>query len=74
MLECSGMNVVPLSALEHGDEQQRREWAVLLQDTNAFDWCLLTLDVQNTYGLPFEVALSCNSKGEASLFSRILDC
>ena len=63
MIECSGLNLLPLSAVDFGDAEQRKEWVKLMEGTNEFDWCLLTLDVQNTYGLPFEVTLSCDSKG-----------
>lgn len=64
MLECSGMNIVPLSSLGKGvSEDYDMSWEALLKDTNDFDWCALTLDVQNMYGLPFEVTLMSESKG-----------
>lgn len=55
------MNIVPLPSVTAGSKHE--EWQTLLKDRSRFDWCALTLDVQNTYGLPFEVTLSYNANG-----------
>ena len=62
MLECSGMNILPISVLANAQDI-RNEWDTLLADVNDAGWCVMTLDVQNIYGLVFEVTLSYNSKG-----------
>ena len=62
MLECSGMNILPVSALT-GSEEVRNEWGTLLEQIDDASWCFFALDIQNLYGLAFEVALSFNSKG-----------
>ncbi|KAA1471141.1 hypothetical protein DENSPDRAFT_775745 [Dentipellis sp. KUC8613] len=62
MLECHGMDILPFSA-EDGESpdvegrtgglgQARRE---LLKVGDEAGWCLFSVDVRNTYGLPFEV-------------------
>ncbi|EJD06035.1 Trs120-domain-containing protein [Fomitiporia mediterranea MF3/22] len=65
MLECSGMNILPLSALADA-EDVRNEWGSLLADIDDVAWCVLALDVQNMYGLAFEVILSYNSEVSTS--------
>ncbi|KAH8117559.1 Trs120-domain-containing protein [Phellopilus nigrolimitatus] len=63
MLNCSGMNILPISTLELGDtDVVDKDWSAFLKNANEFEWCVLTLDVQNIYGLPFEVILSYRSK------------
>lgn len=61
------MNILPISALEAVDDDVRDEWSSLLAGTDEAGWCVLALDVQNTYGLAFEVSLSYDSRG-SSLF------
>ncbi|KAF8136381.1 transport protein Trs120 or TRAPPC9 TRAPP II complex subunit-domain-containing protein [Boletus edulis] len=49
MLECHNMNVVPLDAFSDiGDDALQR-------DGDSHEWCLFSIEVRNTYGLPFEV-------------------
>lgn len=62
MLECSEMNIVPISALATAEDSPS-EWDSLLSRVDEAGWCVLTLDVLNIYGLAFEVTLSYNSKG-----------
>ncbi|KAJ7063346.1 TRAPP II complex [Mycena amicta] len=51
MLECQGMDILPFSSypsdMEEPDEQYR---------ANEAGWCLFSVEVRNTYGLPFEVS------------------
>ncbi|KAI5122948.1 hypothetical protein M0805_006829 [Coniferiporia weirii] len=61
MLECSGMNILPISTGRAYDDPAESEGRrALLEGLDDLEWCVLTLDVQNTYGLPFEVTLSHN--------------
>ncbi|KAI9466349.1 TRAPP II complex [Lactarius psammicola] len=46
MLECHNMDIFPLG-----------QGAVLFKDVEEEGWCLFSIDVRNTYGLPFEVTL-----------------
>ncbi|KAH9005302.1 TRAPP II complex [Lactarius hatsudake] len=56
MLECHNMDVFPLDqgGCEETSEDGR---AVLFKDVEEEGWCLFSVDVRNTYGLPFEVTL-----------------
>ncbi|OCB84083.1 hypothetical protein A7U60_g8755 [Sanghuangporus baumii] len=65
MLECSGMNILPISALATVKDGHN-EWNNLLAGVDDSGWSVLTLDVQNIYGLAFEVILSYNSKVSTS--------
>lgn len=38
---------------------------VLRPEEEANDWCLFTIDVRNTYGIPFEVTLERNQDGSS---------
>ena len=54
------MNILPMSVVESGGMREK-EWDDLLGGADDDDWCIFTLDVQNTYGLPFEVTLTFDS-------------
>ena len=54
------MNILPMSVVESGGMREK-EWDDLLGGADDGDWCIFTLDVQNTYGLPFEVTLTFDS-------------
>ncbi|KLO10669.1 Trs120-domain-containing protein [Schizopora paradoxa] len=67
MLECHGMDVLPVSSLvvediedNVGDSAHGGEWRSLLARHDKSEWCILALDVRNTYGLAFEVRLTCD--------------
>ncbi|KAG8217536.1 TRAPP II complex [Butyriboletus roseoflavus] len=49
MLECHDMSLMPLNVFSdiHDDSLQR--------DGDPHEWCLFSIEVRNTYGLPFEV-------------------
>lgn len=58
MLECHGMDIVPFSRMETTlDEipEQSLQRKAMLSQIDDSGWSLFTLDVRNTYGLPFEV-------------------
>lgn len=63
MLECHNMDIFPLVV---GDYEARKTPAnkrqALFNDVEE-GWCLFTIDVRNTYGLPFEVTLERTQKG-----------
>ncbi|KAH9180692.1 TRAPP II complex [Lactarius sanguifluus] len=63
MLECHNMDVFPLDqgGCEETSEDGR---AVLFKDVEEEGWCLFSIDVRNTYGLPFEVTLDRVQKSE----------
>lgn len=71
MLDCHDMNVVNIRSAALGSEEfgSGNEWTTLLKDVDELDWCILSLDVQNTYGLPFEVTLTSESKGKAPVYA-----
>lgn len=56
------MNLLPVSALA-ASEDVKNEWETLLAHADDAGWCFFALDVQNLYGLAFEVTLSYNSTG-----------
>jgi hypothetical protein len=64
MLECHNMDIFPLVV---GDCEARKTPAnkrqTLFNDVEEEGWCLFTIDVRNTYGLPFEVTLERTQKG-----------
>ncbi|KZV90255.1 hypothetical protein EXIGLDRAFT_649508, partial [Exidia glandulosa HHB12029] len=59
-LECSGMDILPLSSFDVHDRENISDANLqLIADVAASvdedDWCLFTIDVRNCYGLPFDV-------------------
>jgi trafficking protein particle complex subunit 9 len=58
------MDILPLSICDHEAENpplnKRQE---LLKDVEADGWCLFSIDIRNTYGLPFELTLERVQKG-----------
>ncbi|EGN95949.1 hypothetical protein SERLA73DRAFT_111910 [Serpula lacrymans var. lacrymans S7.3] len=61
MLECHDMNILPFdntsASTPREDEQDDsiQSCKSLTEVPDKDDWCLLSVDVRNTYGLPFEV-------------------
>jgi len=49
MLECHDMSVMPLDAFSDINDDS------LQRDGDPHEWCLFSIEVRNTYGLPFEV-------------------
>jgi hypothetical protein len=68
MLECHNMDIFPLVVGDYEAEKtpENRSQA-LFNDVEEEGWCLFTIDVRNTYGLPFEVTLERVQKGLGSL-------
>jgi hypothetical protein len=73
-LECHGMDILPFSSAEaaqeiHGldgpDDKERESWKRLLEGVREDgEWCLFTVDVRNTYGMPFEVTFERGQEGQ----------
>ena len=64
MLECHNMDIFPLVVGDYAAEKtpvNKRQ--TLFNDVEEEGWCLFTIDVRNTYGLPFEVILERAQKG-----------
>ncbi|KAG8813731.1 hypothetical protein FRC17_001450 [Serendipita sp. 399] len=78
-LECSSMDILPFSPIPTPpideedfdvDEKSRRN---LLEVDSESDWCLFTVDVRNSYTLPFEVHFERQQEGtEAVSCSRLV--
>lgn len=58
MLECHEMDLMPLDALSDINDD------VLRRDDDLHEWCLFSIEVRNTYGLPFEVAFDRTQQGK----------
>jgi Transport protein Trs120 or TRAPPC9, TRAPP II complex subunit len=64
MLECHNMDILPISVRDRETEDApRNKRQELLKDVEEVGWCLFSIDVRNTYGLPFEVTLERVQKG-----------
>lgn len=62
------MDVFPLSqAGREPDETSEDRRALLFKDVEEEGWCLFSIDVRNTYGLPFEVSLDRTQQSEETL-------
>ena len=73
MLECHAMDILPYSGATTtlppdaddgsdvpGDAKARK---TLLHVGDIADWCIFSIEVRNTYGLPFEVTFERNQEG-----------
>ena len=68
MLECHNMDIFPLVVGDYEAEKTpANKRQTLFSDVEEEGWCLFTIDVRNTYGLPFEVILERAQKGLGSL-------
>lgn len=62
MLECHGMDILPFPSYPLGSDNS----VVTKQHLDVDDessWCLFSIDVRNTYGLPFDVTLERTVEG-----------
>ena len=60
MLECHGMSIMPSDAFSDINDDS------LQRDGDSHEWCLFSIEVRNTYGLPFEVTFNRTRQGEAN--------
>lgn len=67
MLECHGMDILPFPShpSEFDQEQSETDDQYL---GNEAGWCLFSVEVRNTYGLPFEVSFERIQQGESHTF------
>ncbi|OSC99049.1 hypothetical protein PYCCODRAFT_1454002 [Trametes coccinea BRFM310] len=72
MLECQGMDILSytgattmISTDDDFDENspEARARKALLHVGDIADWCIFSIEVRNTYGLPFEVTFERNQEG-----------
>ena len=72
-LECHGMDILPFpsvsaaqEARNAGDAAVTDGWKPILEgiEDEDRDWCLFTVDVRNTYGIPFEVTFERDQEGQ----------
>jgi Transport protein Trs120 or TRAPPC9, TRAPP II complex subunit len=71
MLECHGMDIIPLPDCEMSNVDSHISGAVGLQSIYDMGgepgWCLFSIEVRNTYGLPFEVTFERHQEGARPL-------
>lgn len=77
MLECHGLDVLPYTAdmVDHISEDTPRTPAKKpLHVRNPEDWCIFSIEVRNTYGIPFEVIFDAGEDGKShnDLLSHVL--
>jgi hypothetical protein len=64
MLECHGMDILPFSRHSSElDDQTARTWRDELNVNDEAGWCLFSIEVRNTYGLPFDVTFERVQEG-----------
>lgn len=71
MLECHAMDILPYSpdtistlfAGSRNDSSVSSDRKALLNIDDAADWCIFSVEVRNTYGLPFEVTFEREQSG-----------
>lgn len=71
MLECYSMDILPYSVdtitrtleVEPNEPRPSRERRTLLNVDDVADWCMFSIEVRNTYGVPFEVTFEREQPG-----------
>jgi hypothetical protein len=67
MLECHGMDILPFPSHSSDDSDAVDDWKKARRHDLYIDdeasWCLFSIEVRNTYGLPFEVSFDRNQEG-----------
>lgn len=70
MLESQGMSIYSFEPEQHGDQHSAHQESIhssLANLPDKVDWCIFSIEIRNSYGLPFEVAFECEQAGENSL-------
>jgi hypothetical protein len=67
-LECLDMDILPLTStglqsIGLDMMTQTEEWRSQLETLSGDGWCIFTVNVRNTYGIPFEVTFKHNKDG-----------
>jgi hypothetical protein len=62
------MDILPFAGVDHydSDEEEATHQPLLVIGEEA-GWCLFSIDVRNTYGLPFEVTFERDQEGGVNL-------
>lgn len=65
MLECHGMDILPFPSYisDKGDRALKTEHGEIFSVDDEGSWCLFSIEVRNTYGLPFDVAFERTQEG-----------
>lgn len=62
MLECYDMDILSYSGLNDRVGVGRPDPSP--EDSEDYNWCLFSIEVRNTYGLPFEVTFERMDQGQ----------
>ena len=65
MLECWAMDILPFTPSDVDLGGPQTAWKSLVREAEEDGWCLFSVDVRNTYGLPFEVTFERVQDGES---------
>jgi hypothetical protein len=65
MLECHGMDILPFDGIDTDDstDEETVHAQSSLLSIDEVGWCLFSVEVRNTYGLPFEVTFERDQDG-----------
>ncbi|KIJ69369.1 hypothetical protein HYDPIDRAFT_24212 [Hydnomerulius pinastri MD-312] len=63
ILECHDMNIMPLDTLNTPASSSNFPYSLAPGQGDAHEWCLFSVEVRNTYGLPFEVTFERVQEG-----------
>lgn len=68
MLECHGMDILPYDSIGNYDvmDNDAHTRSSLLSIGKEAGWCLFSVEVRNTYGLPFEVTFERDQEGTST--------
>jgi hypothetical protein len=68
MLECHMMDILPYSTIDSPEHDNQphlyQDRLSILHTGDGSDWCLLSIEVRNMYGLPFDVTFERTQQGE----------
>ncbi|KAF8212193.1 TRAPP II complex [Mycena galopus ATCC 62051] len=70
MLECQGMDILPFPSVPSELDEEQTETDDYLG--NEAGWCLFSVEVRNTYGLPFEVSFERVQQGDLLFALRFI--
>lgn len=73
MLECQNLDILPyspdiafISSHPLLDDKQKQAHKASLHVEDVDDWCIFSVEVRNTYGIPFEVCFERRQSGKPS--------
>ncbi|KAF8894639.1 TRAPP II complex [Infundibulicybe gibba] len=73
MLECHGMDILPSPTHPHGETSMRLQTKLRHDNLDIDDdaWCLFSVEVRNTYGLPFNVTFTRAQEGTEPMTTAV---